>query len=90
MTALSHKDQKALSNANLLHRTNTESVTGRNSTTRENGLIVNPGVRRACNFHNGLQIVPAIAVPLGSGPSRASAEFFLYLSFEHPFKRKRD
>lgn len=88
MTALSHKDQKALSNANLLHRTNTESVTGRNSTTRENGLIVNPGVRRACNFHNGLQIVPGVAVPLGVGPSRGERGVFFYLSFEHPFKKQ--
>lgn len=68
--------------------TNTESVTGKNSTMRENGFVVNPGVRWAYNFHNGLQIVPGIAVPLGIGPSRGERGIFLYLSFEHPFKKK--
>ncbi len=68
--------------------TNTESVTGKNSTMRENGFVVNPGVRWAYNFHNGLQIVPGIAVPLGIGPSRGERGIFLYLSFEHPFKKQ--
>jgi hypothetical protein len=42
-------------------------------------LIVNPGIRWAHNFANGLQIVPGIAFP----DSRSA---FFYLSFEHRFK----
>ncbi len=68
--------------------TNTESVTGKNSTMRENGFVLNPGVRWAYSFHNGLQIVPGIAVPIGVGPSRGEHGIFFYLSFEHPFKKK--
>jgi len=48
-------------------------------------LVVNPGVRWAHNFANGLQIVPGIAFPIGIGPSRGERGAFLYLSFEHPF-----
>ncbi len=68
--------------------TNTDSVSGKNSTMRENGFVVNPGVRWAYNFHNGLQIVPGVAVPLGVGPSRGERGVFFYLSFEHPFKKQ--
>jgi len=50
-------------------------------------LVVNPGVRWAHNFASGLQIVPGVAVPMGIGPSRGERGAFLYLSFEHPFRR---
>jgi hypothetical protein len=50
-------------------------------------LLISPGVRAAFNFSSGLQIVPGIAVPLGIGSSRGEKGVFVYLSFEHPFKR---
>lgn len=50
-------------------------------------LVVNPGIRWAHNLAAGLQIVPGIAFPLGIGPSRGEHGLFLYLSFEHPFRR---
>jgi len=48
-------------------------------------LFINPGIRWAHTFANGLQIVPGIGVPLGIGPSRRQTAVFLYLSLEHPF-----
>lgn len=56
-------------------------------TRRENTVLISPGIRWAYNFKNGLQIVPGVAVPLGVGPSRGERGIFLYLSFEHPFRR---
>lgn len=50
-------------------------------------LVLNPGIRWAHNFASGLQIVPGIAFPIGIGPSRGERGAFLYLSFEHPFRR---
>ena len=47
-------------------------------------LVVNPGIRWAHNFANGLQIVPGIAFPIDIGPGRRAHGAFLYLSFEHP------
>lgn len=47
-------------------------------------LLVSPGVRWAWDFRSGLQVVPGIAVPIGSDHSRS---LYLYLSFEHPFTR---
>lgn len=68
-----------------------ESVVGPNRTQRSHSLLVNPGVRWAHNFKNGLQIVPGVAVPIGVGPSAGEKGVFVYLSFEHPwnaFKKK--
>ena len=48
---------------------------------------VSPGVRWSYDFDSGLQIVPGIAFPIGVGPSRHEKSVFLYLSFEHPFKK---
>jgi hypothetical protein len=50
-------------------------------------LVLNPGIRWAHNFASGLQIVPGIAFPMGVGASRGERGAFLYLSFEHPFRR---
>ncbi len=50
-------------------------------------VTISPGVRWSYNFKNGLQIVPGIAFPFGVGPSDGDHAVFLYLSFEHPFKR---
>jgi hypothetical protein len=64
-----------------------EDVVGRNATQRSNSVLVNPGIRWAYNFTNGLQIVPGIAVPMGVGPSQGEKGIFLYLSFEHPYRK---
>lgn len=58
-------------------------VAGPNQTERSDSLLLNPGVRWAHNFKNGLQIVPGVAVPVGVGPSRGLQGVFVYLSFEH-------
>ncbi len=55
--------------------------------TRGSDLLINPGARWAYNFRNGLQIVPGVGVPFGVGASRGERGVFLYLSFEHPFKK---
>jgi hypothetical protein len=49
--------------------------------------FVSPGVRWSYDFASGLQIVPGIAFPIGVGPSRREKSVFLYLSFEHPFRK---
>jgi hypothetical protein len=67
---------------------NTEKVVGFRRTSRENEVLINPGIRWAHNFKNGLQIVPGVAFPIGVGPSRGERGIFFYLSFEHPFKRQ--
>lgn len=64
---------------------NSESVVGTRRKIREHEFLINPGIRWAHNFRNGLQIVPGIAGPVG--PSRGERGVFFYLSFEHPFKR---
>jgi len=64
-----------------------EDVVGPNNTQRENHIFLNPGIRWAYNFANGLQIVPGIAVPVGVGPSSGEKGIFLYLSFEHPYRK---
>jgi hypothetical protein len=64
-----------------------QSVIGPDHTTWERSLFLMPGVRWAHNFQNGLQIVPGIGVPFGVGPSSGERGVFLYLSFEHPFRK---
>jgi len=49
--------------------------------------LLNPGIRWAYNFKNGLQIVPGIALPFGVGPSKGEKGIFLYLSLEHPYRK---
>ena len=34
-----------------------------------------------------MQVVPAVAFPIGVGPSSGERSIVLYLSFEHPFKK---
>jgi hypothetical protein len=53
----------------------------------ENEVIVSPGIRWSYNFAGGLQIVPGIALPVPVGPHHGDRSVFLYLSFEHPFRR---
>jgi len=62
-----------------------QSVVQPGKTDWSRSLYVSPGIRWAHNFHNGLQIVPGVALPFGIGPSAGERGLFLYLSLEHPF-----
>jgi hypothetical protein len=64
-----------------------QQVTGPKTTEWTSGLLLSPGIRWAYNFKNGLQIVPGVAVPFGVGPSSGEKGIFLYLSFEHPYRK---
>jgi len=64
-----------------------QTVVSSDHTEWTSSLFLSPGVRWACNFKNGLQIVPGIGVPLGVGPSAGEKGVLLYLSFEHPFRK---
>ncbi|HEX8088617.1 MAG TPA: transporter [Blastocatellia bacterium] len=67
-----------------------EAVIGHDLRRRENSLLLGPGARWAYNFKSGLQIVPGIATHIGLGPSRGERSLFIYLSFEHPFKKLKE
>ena len=67
--------------------TRSEEVAGTGRTTTVKSAFISPGLRWSCDFASGLQIVPGIAVPIGVGPSRREKSVFLYLSFEHPFRK---
>jgi hypothetical protein len=67
--------------------TRSQTVVASNRTDWTNSLFLSPGIRWAYNFKNGLQIVPGIGVPLGVGPSAGEKAVFVYLSFEHPFRK---
>jgi len=58
------------------------AVIGRARTVAGYTMLINPGIRWALNFKNGLQIVPGLAAPIGVGPSYGQNGIFLYLSFE--------
>lgn len=64
-----------------------EEPIGPDRTERERALRLSPGIRFALNLPGGLQIVPGVALPIGAGPSSGQRDVFLYLSFEHPFRR---
>jgi len=64
-----------------------QQVTGPKTTEWSSELLLNPGIRWAYNFKNGLQIVPGISLPVGVGPSSGEKGVFLYLSFEHPYRK---
>jgi hypothetical protein len=66
---------------------NTQQVIGHDKMAWDRSLYLNPGIRWAYNFENGLQIVPGISVPIGIGPSQSEKAILLYLSFEHPFRK---
>ncbi len=65
----------------------TEQVTGPGRRTRDETVLLNPGARWAFNFPSGLQIVPGVAYTFGLGDGDGGDGLFLYLSFEHPFRR---
>ncbi|HEU5305485.1 MAG TPA: transporter [Gemmatimonadales bacterium] len=56
-------------------------------TLREESLVLNPGVRWAFDLPGDLQIVPGVAYTIGLSEGPDENAVFLYLSFEHPFKR---
>jgi hypothetical protein len=64
-----------------------EDVSGPGQGVRSDQVLVNPGVRWAFNFESGLQIVPGVAYTIGLADAEDQDGFFLYLSFEHPFRR---
>ena len=64
-------------------------VIGEDNTAKTESFVIAPGLRSAVNFKSGLQVVPGFSVPIGVGPSRGERGFFLYLSFEHAFRRQR-
>ena len=64
-----------------------QEIAGAGKTSTVKSAFVSPGVRWSYDFASGLQIVPGIAFPIGVGPSRPEKSVFLYLSFEHPFKK---
>jgi len=66
-----------------------QTVSASGGKETEDTLLLSPGIRWAYNFPSGLQIVPGIAIPIGIGPSEGEEAIFLYLSFEHPFKKPR-
>jgi hypothetical protein len=65
-----------------------EGVLAEGVTDRDETLAVSPGIRAAFDLAGGLQIVPGIAYTMYVTPDEAEDEAFLYLSFEHPFKRQ--
>lgn len=69
--------------------TRDEDVVGPDARIRSNSFFLSPGVRFAIDLPSGLQIVPGVAVPLGVGPSDGERSVFLYLSFEHAYRRGR-
>jgi hypothetical protein len=54
----------------------------------ETGWVISPGFRWAFDVPGDLQIVPGIAYNVGLGNGADENAVFLYLSFEHPFKRQ--
>lgn len=56
----------------------------------DSDLFISPGVRWAHVFHNGLAIIPGVALPLGVGASRGDHRIFFSLAVEHRFKRRHE
>ena len=65
-----------------------QSVVGSDRTEWDEALFVNPGIRWSFHLSRGLQIVPGVAIPIGIGSSAGERGLFLYLSFEHPFRKQ--
>jgi hypothetical protein len=64
------------------------SVVRTGETVRDESLLLNPGIRAAFNLANDLQIVPGVAYTIDLGSGSDEDALFVYLSFEHPFKRQ--
>jgi len=59
-----------------------DRIDGPGRSVPDYSLLLNPGIRWAWNFKNGLQIVPGISMPIGLGPSNRNFGNIFYLSFE--------
>lgn len=56
----------------------------------EDSFVVSPGIRWAHNFASGLQIAPGLAYVMNVGDEDDGGDqLLLYLSFEHPFGRRK-
>ena len=64
-----------------------ESVVSDGSTRREETTLLSPGLRAAFDLAGDLQIVPGLAYTIDLSSNASEDALFLYLSFEHPFKR---
>ena len=56
---------------------------------REFASIISPGVRKAFNYANDSQLVLGLAAPIGLTGPAPDFGVFLYVSFEHFFKRQK-
>ncbi|MBI2929573.1 MAG: transporter [Verrucomicrobia bacterium] len=56
---------------------------------REHASIISPGVRKAFNYANHSQLVVGIAAPIGLTGPAPDFGVFLYVSFEHFFKKQK-
>ncbi|HYF38988.1 MAG TPA: transporter [Gemmatimonadales bacterium] len=65
-----------------------EIVLGEGATQRDEMAVLSPGFRAAFDLAGGLQVVPGLAYTFYLTPDQAEDEAFVYLSFEHPFKRQ--
>ena len=65
-----------------------QAVLAEGMTQREETAVISPGIRAAFDLAGDLQVVPGIAYTVYLSPDEAEDEAFLYLSFEHPFKRQ--
>jgi hypothetical protein len=54
-------------------------------TTRDQSLLVSPGIRWGIDLPHDVQVVLGVAVPLGVGPSAGDRAVLGYLSVELPF-----
>jgi hypothetical protein len=61
---------------------------GRGDTSRNETLLLSPGIRAAFDVSGGLQIVPGVAYNIGLTEESGEDAVFFYLSLEHPFKRQ--
>ena len=68
--------------------TRDEGITAADETEWDRRFVIAPGFRAAIDVPSGLQIVPGVAIPLGVGPSDGERGVFIYLSLEHPFRRR--
>ena len=64
-----------------------EGLNSRGNRNYEFSALVAPGLRKAFNFENGAQLVLGASAPIGLGGHAPDYGMFLYVSFEHFFRR---
>ena len=55
------------------------------TSTKEDALLLSPGVRWGLDLPHDVQVVLGLAAPLGVGPSAGTRALFAYLSVELPY-----